>query len=71
MFYSQSEKYWIQTDEFEGTVRIRDDYLKSQGSTREKTYLNFKRGDGPFSMSASPKPEGDVARLQFLSCPPA
>jgi hypothetical protein len=44
MFYSQSEKYSVQTDEFEGTVRIREDYLKSQGSTSDKTYLNVAFG---------------------------
>ena len=44
MFYNQSEKYSIQTDEFEGTVRIRGDYLKSQGDTQDRTYLNVDFG---------------------------
>lgn len=44
MFYNRSEKYLIQTDEFEGTVRIRDDYLKSQENTCHKTYLNVAFG---------------------------
>ena len=55
MFYSQSEKYWIQTDEFEGTVRIRDDYLKSQGSTRDKTYLNAAMAHSPCLQARNPK----------------
>src|ERR1017187_8040022 len=44
MFYNQSEKYSIQTDEFEGTVRIRDSYLRSKGNTRDETYLNVEFG---------------------------
>ena len=67
MFYSQSEKYWIQTDEFEGTVRIRDDYLKSQGSTRDKTYLNAAMAHSPCLQARNPKAKLRVYSFLFLS----
>jgi hypothetical protein len=40
MFYNESEKYSIQTDEFEGKVRIRDGYC--EGS--DEMYLNVSFG---------------------------
>src|ERR1035438_3250846 len=44
MFYNQSEKYSIQTDEFEGTVRIRDTYWESRKDTSDETYLKVAFG---------------------------
>jgi hypothetical protein len=45
MFYNQPDKYSIQTDEFEGTVRIVDTYyLKSGQSDSDRTYLKVAFG---------------------------
>lgn len=45
MFYNQPEKYSIQTDEFEGTVRIRDSYYRKSGEdSSDSTYLNVAFG---------------------------
>ena len=41
MFYNQPEKYSIQTDEFEGKVRIRDSYYRKSGEDNsDSTYLS-------------------------------
>ena len=45
MFYNQPEKYSIQTDEFEGTVRIRDGYNRQFAEdSLDRTYLNVAFG---------------------------
>jgi hypothetical protein len=45
IFYNQPEKYSIQTDEFEGTVKIRDSYYRKSGTDgTDRTYLNVAFG---------------------------
>ena len=57
MFYNQSEKYSIQTDEFEGKVRIRDHFREPQEDTADEPYLNVAFGfracrNGDWSVAA-------------------
>src|SRR6266849_6455216 len=45
MFYNQPEQYSIQTDEFEGKVRIRDSYYRKSGEDNsDSTYLSVAFG---------------------------
>jgi len=51
MFYSQSEKYSIQTDEFEGTVRIRDSHRAE--SRKLNVAFGFRaRSNGEWAVAA-------------------
>lgn len=45
MFYNQPEKYSIQTDEFEGAVRLQDSYYRKFGeNAADRMYLNVEFG---------------------------
>ena len=57
MFHNQSDKYVIQTEEFEGTVRIRDSYRDPQDGTENESWLNVSFGfrasrDGEWAVAA-------------------
>jgi len=44
MFYNQPEKYSMQTDEFEGRVRIREGYVDPTDDSPDSAYLNVSFG---------------------------
>ena len=64
MFYNQPEKYSMQTDEFEGRVRIREGYVDPTDDSPDSAYLNVSFGfrsckNGEWAIAAY---EPDLAR---------